>query len=80
MACYYDISWCVIPANHYKRISEESRTSEGAFLSLLIGRFVGVLSRGGAVFASVCLLVLMKVGGFCFPFYSGTILVARVCG
>ena len=26
------------------------RTSEGAFLSLLIGRFVGMLSEGWAVF------------------------------
>jgi len=38
------------------------------FLSLLTGRFIGVLSGGCVVFAYVCLLVLMRVEGFC-PYF-----------
>ena len=44
------------------------RTSEGAFFSLLRGRFVGMLSEGCAIFVYFRLLMLMRGERFCSHF------------
>ena len=46
------------------------RTSDGAFFSVLIGWFVGLLSRVCVVSAYVCLVMLMRVERFCSLFCS----------
>ena len=63
---------CVMEFVLLRRIGSGGRiwTSESVFVSLLIGWFVGLLSGSFAVFAYVCLLVLMRVEGFCSLFCS----------
>ena len=46
------------------------RASEGAFFSLLRGRFVGLLSGVCVVFVYYCLLVFIRGEGFCSLFCS----------